>query len=697
MKTNRLVRRWTVLLIVMLLVSLGCRAFQGVQIQITVPTEQVQKTAAPIASAEPPVGTENPPNGVPGGETAATPSPGVGLSQHFQLIGQMGGNSYALALDGSTAFLGVGPRLVAVDVSNPSAPKMVGQSPALPGVVRGVALRPPYAYVAAGKGHLRVLDISDLQNIHEAGALEQFQWAMAVLLDGERLYIADNAQGFWIAELTNPVQPGLLGTLQLKQPAVALAVQGNTAYVVNIHGGLVVIDVSDPKQPVLKSELELPQGSAGIALVGNAALIAAGVEGLWVVDISDPARPVKVYAQKAAWADGIAVDGELAYLTDMTTGLVVFDISDPFNPRQVGVTPLTIFSQQVPGQRQLVARDGRVLLANQNQGLVIVDASQSAQPVQVASFDAPLSGSAFDLVLDGSQVFVTRDTIGLGAVNIENTAALGFLGSEASFVKGAPVRTTWKLAVQGAYAFAADMNLGFRVVKTNGLQEVARIEEPQSWSSLALDGTIAYATTVEHDPKNGDPEARRSLRVIDISDPLNPRQVGLLKMANNAQSLAARDGIVYYPDFLETKQDATGDPSALHLVDISNPANPVQISQVETTGGCPHATSVVLKGNYAILGEQKLGLCVIDVSDPTQPRLVANWRDAPMILDMALVGDRLFAAGYSSVVAIDVSDPLSPVLEDMTFTPGLAYGIDAAGDRIFVADMDGGLTILEYH
>jgi hypothetical protein len=696
MKTNRLVHRWAGLLIVMLLVSLGCRALQGVQTQITVPTGQVEKTAAPISSSEPPVGTEKPPTNAPGGGTAATPSPGVVMNQHFQLIGQIGGNSYALALSGSTAFLGVGPRLVAVDVSNPSAPKMVGQSEALPGVVRGVALRPPYAYVAAGTGHLRVLDISDLQKIYEVSALEQFQWAMAVVLDGERLYIADNAQGFWIADLKDPARPALLGSIQLKQPAAALAVKGSDVYVVHMSGGLAVIDASDPNNPFLKAELALPQMSAGIALVGNAALIAAGMEGLWVVDISDPSKPVKVYAQKAAWADGIAVDGGMAYLTDVMSGLLVFDISDPFKPRQVGATPLTIFSQSVPGQRQLVVRDGRVLLANQNQGLVVVDATQPSKPAQVASYDAPLSGSAFDAIVDGTKVYITRDFIGLGGVEASNPSELSFLGSETSFVKGAPVRTTWKLAVQGDYAFGADMNLGFRAVELSSFKEVARIEKPQSWSSLVLDGSLAYAATVEHDPKEGDPEAKRSLRVVDVSDPQNLRQVGLLKMDNNAHSLAVRDGIVYYPDFLEIKQDAAGVPSYLHLLDVSNPANPVQISQVETTGGCPHASSIVLKGSYAILGEQNLGLCMIDISDPHNLRLVTNWRDAPTIYDMALVGDRIYAACYGYVTAIDVSDPLSPVLEDMTLTPGLAYGIDAAGDRIYVADMDGGLSILGY-
>ncbi len=223
----------------------------------------------------------------------ATVTPGVGINNRFQPLGQIGGNTYAVAVSGRYAYFGGGPRLLVADLQDQSEMKLVGQSEPLPGVVRGIAVREPYLYVAAGKGNLRILEISDPLQPHEVGALEAFQWAMAVVIDGDRLYVADNAQGLWIADISNPAVPELLGTVQLKTPAAAVAVKGNMAYVVSMHGLLVLIDVADPADPREVGELALPQMSAGIALKDQFALVAAGMEGLWVVDVSDPAAPKK--------------------------------------------------------------------------------------------------------------------------------------------------------------------------------------------------------------------------------------------------------------------------------------------------------------------------------------------------------------------------------------------------------------------
>ena len=697
MSINRRRLKWCLFCCLTLAVTLSCKTIHEIQIILPSATPdlggEVEKTPVPLDNEESP--------GNPGMWQQVTVTPGVGANQHFQPLGQIGGNSYAIDLSGHYAYLGSGPRLLVIDLDSSNEPQLVGRSEALPGVIRGVAVREPYAYVAAGRGNLRVLDVSTPTAPHEVGALEEFQWAMAVVLDGDLLYIADNAQGLWIADISNPTKPTLLGTYKLGQPAASLAVRTGVVYVVHMSGGLAVIDASNPASPKLAAEMELPQMSSSIALSGNYALIAAGFAGLWVVDIKDPAHPEKVANFKTTWADGIAVQGDLAFMTDWSTGLMIFDLTDPTTPKQLGTMPITIFSQQVPGQRQVVARDGRVFLANPNQGLVVIDASQPRKPTQVASFDADLSGAAFDTDVIGSMVYVTRDFIGLGSVDRMNPQELAFRLSELSFVHGAPVRTSWKFAIQRKHAFLTDVNLGFRVVDLSTFEQVAAIKEPRSWSNLVLDDNYAYASTTDHDPKEGDLEAKRSLRVVDISDPLHPVQIGLLKMENNTQALAIQGQVLLYADFLELKQRSEGESSALRLIDISNPANPTQISQVDTTGHCSNVSSIVVQGDYAILGDREAGLCVVDISDKTDPRLVSTWDEVLTVFDMALVGERIYAACYGTVMAFDISQPLQPKIEDFTVTPGLAWGIAAQpnpsqGVLVYIADMDGGLNLLSY-
>jgi hypothetical protein len=401
---------------------------------------------------------------------------------------------------------------------------------------------------------------------------------------------------------------------------------------------------------------------------------------------------------KTPWADGLLLDGNYAYLTDMTQGVLVVDVSNPQRPKQVGAVNMMFISQQVPGQRHLALEGPRLLIANPNQGLVLLDVSQPAQPRISTGFDIPLAGSAFDVVAEADQALVSRDFIGLGIVDASTPSDLAFLGSEASFVHGGEIRTSWKLDVQGGPAYLADVNLGLRTVgRTNPAQptENARLKLPGSVRSVLLHEGLALVTTNEHDP-GPDPEARRSLRVIDLSAN-QPREIGKLKMQHNAFALAVQGSLVYYPDMLEIKEVAEGVPSALHVIDISNPAAPVEVGQVDTTSACPSATAIAIYEGYAYLsGDQKHGLCIFDLSNPTQPVFTGFFDDVVFIQDLSLSGQRLFGAAYAQVVAIDLADPARPRLEDQYVNPGLAWGIYALPEQVFVADMDGGLVLLGY-
>ncbi len=378
-------------------------------------------------------------------------------------------------------------------------------------------------------------------------------------------------------------------------------------------------------------------------------------------------------------------------------GLITFDVSDPADPKRLGDVPLTIFSQGVPGQRQLTVQDGRVILANQNQGLLQVDASNPQAPALVGALDAPLSGSAFDAAVSSGTAYVTRDFIGLGSVQVSDPANPSYGNSETSFVKGAPVRTSWKLAVQGGYSYFNGRQHGFpgrrpQFLRAGGRAEGAAQVEQRGpagtrWPMRRRPSTIRRTAIPRRGAACGSSISPTRWR---------PSRSDCLKWKTTPRRSRLDGDTLFYADMLEIKQESEGEFSAFHVIDISNPAAPVQVGEVDTTGQCQVAFAVVLSGDYAFIGDQKTGLCVIDIRDRTDPRLVLNWQEMPAIYDLALVGERIFAANYSHVSAINISDPLSPVLEDLTITPGLSWGIDAAGEFVYIADMDGGLNILGY-
>jgi hypothetical protein len=78
----------------------------------------------------------------------------------FKLVTQMGGTLNALAVDGNIVYLGIGPRLVIVDFTDPAAPRILWQSDVLPGVIGAIALQTGLAYVSAGL-EIEIYDTSD--------------------------------------------------------------------------------------------------------------------------------------------------------------------------------------------------------------------------------------------------------------------------------------------------------------------------------------------------------------------------------------------------------------------------------------------------------------------------------------------------------------------------------------------------------
>jgi len=89
---------------------------------------------------------------------ADSPQQGAGQAWNVSYGGQFGGRSDAVAVRGSRAYLGVGPRLVILDVSRPASATVLGQTPPLPGLVRGLAMGMGRVYVAADSAGLGGVD-----------------------------------------------------------------------------------------------------------------------------------------------------------------------------------------------------------------------------------------------------------------------------------------------------------------------------------------------------------------------------------------------------------------------------------------------------------------------------------------------------------------------------------------------------------
>jgi len=301
-----------------------------------------------------------------------------------------------------------------------------------------------------------------------------------------------------------------------------------------------------------------------------------------------------------------------------------------------GSLSVELFQQLVLGERNMVIQDGRIFLANGNQGLLIVDAS--AQPTLTGRFDAPLPGADWDVVTDNDIAYVIADSLGLYSIDVSNPAEPRQLGLDISRIPG--LRTPRGVAINGQFAYIADVNNGFSVYDISdpsNLKELSRVEKPQGMTDVAVSGNYAYVSIEQHEKREN-----RGMLVFDISNRSGPSQVAFVNTDHSSMAIAAQGNYAYLPEYIELVE--TGQPSDFFVFDISSPADPVEAGRVDTSANAPIAMDIAVNGNYVYIGDQMKGLRIFDISNPASPVEIGSLPDIMMVFDLAVVGDRVFTA-----------------------------------------------------
>ena len=106
---------------------------------------------------------------------------------------------------------------------------------------------------------------------------------------------------------------------------------------------------------------------------------------------------------------------------------------------------------------------------------------------------------------------------------------------------------------------------------------------------------------------------------------------------------------------------------------------------------------VAISGTLAFVAGREEGLHIVDVSNPAQPQLVATYDTPGLVWGVAVEGAWVYLAdGPAGVRLLDVSDPARPRETAAYVTPGYAWNVAVAGDQVYVAAESGGLVILRH-
>lgn len=195
--------------------------------------------------------------------------------------------------------------------------------------------------------------------------------------------------------------------------------------------------------------------------------------------------------------------------------------------------------------------------------------------------------------------------------------------------------------------------------------------------------TAMEALPVEYGGSEG-PWEHEGFVIWDLADPENPKQLGVFKTGGSGTHRNYYDGGRYVY--------ATGLPEGyeghiLQIVDISDPANPVEVSRWWREGqwvgggeaGAPEGT--LLHGGSYVMGDRAYlpysagGFVILDISDKTSPKLV---------------GDLPFSPPFQHYIAVHTALPLEdrrlvvvnsePVFENCEGSLGYAGIVDVSDE-----------------
>jgi len=316
-------------------------------------------------------------------------------------------------------------------------------------------------------------------------------------------------------------------------------------------------------------------------------------------------------------------DGTLAFVA-VEDGFVVVDLRDPADP-VVGtrVDPAladhadgpmhNVWDLSWDGDRLLVGAPGSFATGDAFYGLALYDVADPADPRVLSTFET--AGSVHNCYLDGEYAYYTGD--GLEVVHV---------------TRSDPERVaTWRPTDH----------------------DDAWAEVPRELRSL-------------HDVWVADDRAYLAYWdagafILDVSDPADPTYLGRagdrtladLRTEPAGQQVAEPPGNAHYvqadhgADLLAVGKEAwdsladeggpddTGGPAGVALWDIADPSDPTRLSTVDppeppTVDGEPlwtTAHNLDLRSGVLYSSWYAGGVAVHDVSDPTDPRPLAHWRD----------------------------------------------------------------------
>ncbi|WP_321419932.1 PGF-pre-PGF domain-containing protein [uncultured Methanomethylovorans sp.] len=537
----------------------------------------------------------------------------------------------SIVVEGNYAYIANGDNgLQVVDITNPTAPTIVGTYTYNSGAAYGVTVANNYAYVANGNSGLVIVDITNPAAPTFKGRYDTPGYAYGISVVGNYAYVADGGNGLVIVDVTNPAAPTSLSSYDTVK-ANAVTVSGNYAYVADDSNGLVIVDITNPAAATYTGKYDTQGNATCVAIEGNYAYVADGSSGLSIVNISNPATPssTAVYSATPGYAYSIDVVDNYAYIAYGRTGLAIINISKPSAPSYAGIYDVAGFASGV------AIADNYAYVAYGYMGLTVVDITNPAAPTRAGSYIT--TGYARDVAVAGNYAYIADGSTGLVIVDVKNPSSPSLEGSYNTNTDG----KAWGVTVADNYAYLADGSSGLVVIDvTNPASPTLKgsYNTAGNAENVAISGNYAYVA----DGDNG-------LVVLDITKPATPALEGSYNTPGHAYGVSIVGNYAYVADGSD----------GLVVLDVTNPAAPTIIGNYDTN----FAQNIAVAGNYAYIADDSFGLVIVDITNPTVPTLAGSYDTAGYGYGVAVLGNYVYVADFNNglvILSVDNGSDTNP-------------------------------------
>ncbi len=588
-----------------------------------------------------------------------------GEQADWNLVGQVGGTTKALALDGSTLYVGSGLHVLALDVSDPAAISQLGMSPLLPDFIESITVgENGKLYVACGLGGLVVLNVSDPASSAIAGTLDTQGYTEGVSFLGNYALTADGPMGLQVIDVSNPAKMKTVSEAYPLAYAYDVEIEGKTAYLAGGGSGLFTVDLTDPLKPKEAGLTPLDGFTYDLQLLDGRLFAACAWGGVSALNVDTPLTPKKIATSPTSgWAMSLAELGNDLLVLDGADGVMVYGTA-PAAP--VKLSSFTLGGFVVAG----TVRDKTAFVLDQEKGLLVLDLSKKSEPSITSRWMPLLDGRR--LTEQNGVCYVAGGLSGMHVFDLQQPDS--------------PQETYWydtegwnanQVLIDGNTAYLAAAQRPMNVF------DLGNPKQP------VLIGTLADDERLFNSAFRAICMGENNLLVagewcdftVNVDDPKNPFIVGRLDLPNPINADCSGSLMV------------STNSTELQLVDVSKPEQPELIS---TLAKSSTGEAIRFLNATTLITSADPGIWMVDVSDPKSPKKLAELAIPGSVMDVYLDGTTAYLANLGDGVQIvDLSDPLNPKLTGSFRTLGLAYDCCVSGDLLYVADSYAGMTIYQ--